>query len=56
MKRGIISFTVKEKTYKFKDPLMLKQISEERICLCHEGLGLHACGTSWQECDKKLRE
>jgi hypothetical protein len=57
VKMGIVSFSVGSRTYKFKEPLMLESENiEGELCLTHKELSLSACGTSWGECDKIIRE
>ena len=68
MKKGIVTFSVGGRTYKFKEPLILKseyaKISadkdsdsvEDGICLSHKDLGLSACGKSLSECEEIIRE
>lgn len=57
VRTGISSFHVESKIIKFKDPLMLESENVEGgLCLTHKGLSLSACGKSWGECDKIIRE
>ena len=57
MRIGIISFQVRGKTYKFKEPLMLEsENAEGRLCLTHKELSLSACGKSWSECEQCIRK
>ena len=54
---GISTFQVGSKRLRFKEPLMLKSENVEGgLCLTHKGLSLSACGKSWGECDKIIRE
>ena len=57
MKMGIVSFLVGTKIYKFKEHLMLEsENAENLLCLTHKELKLSACGKSWGECDRIIRD
>ena len=57
MKMGIVTFQVEFRAYKFKEPLMLEtEHVEGGLCLTHNELCLSACGQSYSECDKIIRE
>lgn len=54
---GIVTFSARSKTYKFKEPLMLKtEHIGDGICLIHKDLSLSACGKSFSECETIIRE
>ena len=54
---GISTFLVDSKRLNFKEPLMLESENVEGgLCLTHKELSLSACGKSWGECDKIIRE
>lgn len=48
----IVTFTSNNKTYKFKEPLQLKQTILENgdFCLSNDELVIFAVGNSWEEC------
>ena len=58
MRMGIISFQVGGKTYKFKEPLMLKaKYADGGVCLTHnEEPYLTACDKTFTKCEKIIRE
>ena len=58
MRMGIISFKVESKTYKFKEPLMLKgKYVDGGVCLTHnEEPCLSACDKTFTKCEKIIRE
>ena len=58
MRMGIVSFQVGHKTYKFKEPLMLKgQYIDGGVCLTHnEEPCLSACDKTFTKCEKIIRE
>ena len=57
VRTGISTFQVGSKRFRFKDPLMLESENVEGgLCLTHKELTLSACGKSWGECDRIIRE
>lgn len=57
VRMGISTFQVGSKRFRFKEPLMLESENVEGgLCLTHKELALSACGNSWGECDKIIRE
>ena len=57
VRTGVSTFHVGSKRFRFKVPLMLEdEVVEGGRCLTHKGLSLSACGATWSECDKIIRE
>ena len=58
MRIGIVSFSVESRTFKFKEPLMLEmEYVAGGVCLTHSKEPcLSACGKSFGECEKIIRE
>ena len=58
MRIGILSFKVESKTYKFKEPLMLKGgYVDGGVCLTHNKEPyLSACDKTFTKCEKMARE
>ena len=58
MRIGVIRFHVGEKSYNFKEELMLEieNVEEGGICLTNKELSLSACGKSCGECVDIIRE
>jgi len=56
MKIGIITFLVRRRSYRFKEPLILDSGTVDgQLCLSHEELNLYACGSSWGDCEATIR-
>ena len=55
---GIVTFTVESRTYKFKNPLMLKiKLADDGVCLSHiKEPYLFAGDKTFRECIKRIKE
>ena len=57
MRMGIISFMVRGKEVRFKEPLMLdNEMIDGQLCLSHQELNLFVYGYSWGECNDQIHE
>ena len=53
----LVSFKVKGKRYKFKEPLLVERDNQVvcKLCIRYEALNLVAFGDTWSACDTAIR-